>query len=329
LQRIITLKIMFNHAAAIGADIGRNLIKVAVVKIDGEIIAVKSFPLLQKQTRAYITEKILEAVRDIRLAVAAEGINPICIGVSAKGFIDHKSGIIAGPDQGISNWTNVPLGRIIKQETGLPVFVDNDANMMTIAEHRFGAARGYRNIIFVALRTGIGGGIIINDKLYRGSNNAGGEIGQMIINFDNGKSDKGIKGSYEHLASASSIVRRYNELMGSDDNKSGGGITCKEIFELSYKGSPEASITVEQNAELVGIGLANLITIFAPEIIVLGGGMSEADDSYIERIRKSAAANSLPDCRSDLKIERAQLGAAGSLLGSAYWSMTSLAGQII
>ena len=104
--------------------------------------------------------------------------------------------------------------KIVKQETGLPAYVDNDANMMTIAEHRFGAAKGFRNIIFVALRTGIGGGIIINDKLYRGANNAGGEIGQMIINCDNGTSDKGIKGSYEHFASASAIVRRYNEETG-------------------------------------------------------------------------------------------------------------------
>ena len=124
------------------------------------------------------------------------------------------SGIILGPDQGIKDWINVPLPEIVKQETGLPVYVDNDANMMTIAEHRFGAARGFKNIIFVALRTGIGGGIIINGKLYRGANNAGGEIGQMIINCDNGTSDKGINGSCEHFASASSIVRRYNEETG-------------------------------------------------------------------------------------------------------------------
>jgi glucokinase len=320
---------MFNHASAIGADIGRNLIKVAVVRIDGEIIAVKSCPLERKQTKEYLIGKILETIRDIRLVVAAEGINPICIGTSAKGFIDHKSGIILGPDQGISGWINVPFARIIKQETGLPVFVDNDANMMTIAEHRFGAARGFRNIVFVALRTGIGGGIIINDKLYRGANNAGGEIGQMIINCDNGTSDKGIKGSYEHFASAASIVRRYKELTTSEDDHRLSGISCKEIFELSYKNSPEASFAVRENAELVGIGLANLITIFAPEIIVLGGGMSEADDSYIELIKASAFSNSLPNCRSDLRIERAQLGAAGSLLGSAYWSMISLAGQNI
>jgi glucokinase len=320
---------MFNHAAAIGADIGRYSIKIAVVKIDGEIIAVKSYPLNQEQTRDYLIEKILEAVREIRQVVAAEGINPICIGTSAKVFIDHKSGIILGPDQGVKDWINVPYAKIVKQETGLPVYVDNDANMMTIAEHRFGAARGFKNIIFVALRTGIGGGIIINGKLYRGANNAGGEIGQMIINFDNGTSDKGIKGSYEHFASASSIVKRYYEETGFESDKKKKSISCKDVFELSYRNSPEAVKVVRENSEMVGIGLANLITIFAPEIIVLGGGMSEAHDSYITMIRNSAIANTLENCRSELRIERAQLGAVGSLLGSAFWSMTSLAGQSI
>jgi glucokinase len=320
---------MFNHAAAIGADIGRNLIKIAVVKMDGEIIAVKSYPLVQKQSRDYLLAKIIEAIREIRQTVAAEGINPICIGTSAKGFIDHRSGIILGPDQGITDWINVPFAKIIKQETGLPVYVDNDANMMTIAEHRFGAARGLKNVIFVALRTGIGGGIIINGKLYRGTNNAGGEIGQMIINWDNGLSDKGIRGSYEHFASASSIVRRYYEETGLVNDQKKKSVSCKEIFDLSYKNSPEAVKVVSENAGMVGIGLANLITIFAPEMIVLGGGMSEANDSYISAIKESAFTNSLENCRSEVRIERAQLGAVGSLLGSAYWSMTSLAGQSI
>jgi glucokinase len=320
---------MFKHAAAIGADIGRFLLKIAVVKISGEIIAVRSYPLVQKQTRDYLVDRLIEAVRDIRQTVAQEDINPICIGISAKGFVDQKAGIILGPDQGIKGWINVPLAKLIKQETGLPVYIDNDANMMTIAEHRFGAARGFDNVVFVALRTGIGGGIMINGKLYRGTGNAAGEIGQMIINLDSGTSDKGIKGSYEYFASASSVVRRYNEETFSEGERNGKVLSCKEIFELSYGNSPEAVKVVRENAEMVGIGLANLITIFAPEIIVLGGGMSEAHDSYLSMISDSAIANSLANCRSELNIVRAQLGAAGSLLGSAYWGMTSLAGKSV
>lgn len=320
---------MFSQAAAIGVDIGRDLIKAAVVKIDGEIIAVKTFPLDRKQTRDYLIAGIFQIIRNIRQSVAAENINPISIGISAKGFIDHRSGVILGPDQGIDDWIDVPVTRIVKQETGLPVFADNDANMMTIAEHRFGAAKGYKNVIFVALRSGIGGGIIINDRLYRGSNNAGGEIGQMIIDHSKGLSDKGIRGSFEHLASASSVVRRYLELCGSAGKKDFPTPSCREIFELSYRQSPEAVQVVSENAEYIGTGLANLITIFAPEIIVLGGGMSEADESYIEMIKQSAISNSLENCRSDLKIVRSHSGANGSLLGSAYLSLISLAGQSI
>ena len=319
---------MFNHAAAIGIDIGRNAIRIAVVRIHGEVISAKSFPLNPVQTREYLISAILDAIKDIRQSVATEGINPICIGTAAKGFIDHNSGVVLGPDQGIKDWTNVPLAKIINQETGLPAYVGNDANMMTIAEHRFGAAKGYSNIVFVALRTGIGGGIIINGKLYRGMNNAGGEVGQMIINFEHETSDKGIRGSYEQFASASAIMRRYREENGSTN----GGIkslSCREIFELSYKNEPVALKVVKENADLVGIGLANLITIFAPQIIVLGGGMSEANDGYLSMIKQSAFANSLENCRSLVKIERAHLGSRASLLGSAYYGMTRLAGKSI
>ena len=318
---------MFNHATAIGVDIGRYSLKIAVVRTGGNIITIKAFPLNQEQTMDYLITKLLDAIMEIRQTVATEGINPICVGVAAKGFIDHKSGIVLGPDQGIKGWTNVPLAKIVNKETGLPVYIGNDANMMTIAEHRFGAAKGFNNIIYVALRTGIGGGIIINGKLYRGVNNAGGEIGQMIINYDDGVSDKGIRGSYEHLASASAVVRRYYEEAGVAHEIKKLILTCKEIFELSYQNSPVAVKVVRENAEMVGIGLANLITIFAPEIIVIGGGMSEAQENYFTMIKKSAFENSLENCRSEVKIERAHLGSGAALQGSAYYSLTRLAGN--
>jgi glucokinase len=320
---------MFNYPAAVGIDIGRNSINIAVVKIGGEIVAAATFPLARTQSRDLLISGIFEAIRDIRLKVAAQGINPICIGIAAKGFIEHKAGIILGPDQGIRNWTNVPLAQIVNMETGLPVYVGNDANMMTIAEHRFGAAKGFNNIIFIALRTGIGGGIIINGKLYRGVNNAGGEVGQMIINYDNERSDLGIRGSYEYFASASALVRRYYDELKEPFDANKTTLSCKEIFELSYTGDKTASKVVNENAELVGVGLANLISIFAPEIIVVGGGMSEAKDSYFSLIKRSAFENSLENCRSEVKIERAHLGSAASLLGSAFYGLTRLAGKTV
>jgi len=320
---------MFKNTAAIGADIGRNILRIAVVNYGGEVIHENFYPLAEKQSADYLIERVVDAVRNIRTEVASAGINPICTGISAKGFIDQKAGIIIGPDRGIKGWKNVPLAKLVNKETGLPVFLGNDASLMTIAEQRFGAARNFSNVVFVALRSGIGGGIIINGKLYRGANNAAGEIGQMIINYDNGLSDKGIKGSFEHHASAAALVRRYLELSGKKSPVKGSHLTGKDVFELSYRNNVAASKAVRENAELVGIGLANLIAIFAPEIIVIGGGLSQAHDSYIKMIRKSAFANSLENCRAGVKIERAQLGTNAPLLGAAYYSMIRLAGKTI
>jgi glucokinase len=315
--------------AAIGADIGRLSLKIAVVDFAGEVISADSIPLDREQSKDYIISKLAGAVSEIRQKVAEKGINPVCIGISAKGFIDHQAGIVIGPDQGIKGWNNVPLAKIINREAGLPVYVGNDANLMTIAEHRFGAAKNLSNVIFVALRTGIGGGIIINGKLYRGVNTAGGEIGQMIINFSDGISDKGIKGSFEHFASASALVRQYSEVTGKSLKNEYRAPSCKEIFELSYKNDPAAVAVVNENADLVGIGLANLISIFAPEMIVLGGGMAEAGESYLEMIRKSAFTNSLENCRAEVKIEKALLGPGAALIGASYFSLSRLSGKVI
>ncbi|MCJ7449509.1 MAG: ROK family protein [Bacteroidales bacterium] len=320
---------MFKFSAAIGVDIARFSLRIAVVNARGEAIAEKVCPLDQKQTKEYLLSCLFGGIHDIRKTVSSNGINPICIGIAAKGFIDHQTGVVLGPDQGIKDWKNVPLAKVVKKETGLPVFVGNDANLMTVAEQRFGAARNYNNVIFVALRTGIGGGIIINGKLYRGLNNAGGEVGQMIINFADGISDKGIRGSFEHFASASALVRRYCEETGYISRRNKNIPTCKEIFELSYKKDPVAVRIVKENAYLVGIGLANLISIFAPEIIVLGGGMSDARESYIKMIKRSAFANSLENCRAKVKIERAKLGPKAAFIGAAFYSLLRLAGKPI
>jgi len=320
---------MYKYAAAIGVDIGRYSLKLAVLNIDGDVLSEESFPLKLKQDKDYIISGLKNAIQNIRQKVAALGINPICIGIAAKGFVDHQMGIVLGPEHGIAGWKNVPLSKTLNHETGLPVFVGNDANLMTIAEQRYGAAKGFRNVIFIALRSGIGGGIIINGKLYRGVNNAGGEIGQMIINYTGGVSDIGIHGSLEYYASSSALERRYSEESGQKEVKGNGKISAKEIFEMSYKNDQVAIKVVNENAMLIGIGLANLITIFAPEIIVIGGGMAEADESYLNLIRESAFANSLENCRSEVKLERAHLGSRAAILGAAYYSLTRLAGKTI
>ncbi|MCU0376938.1 MAG: ROK family protein [Bacteroidales bacterium] len=317
---------MYPHAAAIGADIGRSAIRTAVVRYDGKVMLRESFPLSAKLTRHNIISSLQSSIWRTRELAAMNGINPLAVGLSVPGFIDHDRGIVLGPDHGVKGWKNVPLASLLHSGTGFPVYAGNDANLMTIAEHRFGRAKGYRHVIFVALRRGIGGGIIIDGRLYRGVNNTGGEIGMMII--DTGRSEESVKGrgTLEDYASAGAMVKRYLQLRGEDPAGS-AMLRARTIFGMSEAGDPLARMVVNENARYVGIGLANIVSIFAPEIIVLGGGMALAGDHYLNEIKSQTKLNSLSWCAKGLKIEKATLGDDAAVAGAAWYALERLDGR--
>jgi glucokinase len=313
---------MYPHAAAIGADLGRFFIRTAVVRFDGRLLLKDSFPLREKLTKANIISSLESALRHAREQAASIGVNPIAVGVSVPGFIDHDRGVVLGPDQGIKGWKNVALASELNSTTGLPVYIGNDANLMTVAEHRFGAAKGYRHVIFIALRTGIGGGIIIDGKLYRGVNNAGGEVGMMII--DTGKPGDVMRGvgTLEEYACGRALVQQY--LSATGETGMSTTLRAADIFRLSREGDSAAGNAIAENARFIGIGLSNLVSIFAPEIIVLGGGMALAGEDYLNEIKKQTLLNSLPECSRGLRIEKAVLGADASVIGSAWYALSRL-----
>lgn len=317
---------MYPHAAAIGADIGRSAIRTAVVRYDGKIMLRESFPLPVKLTRHNIISSLQSSIWRTRELASASRINPLAVGLSVPGFIDHEHGIVLGPDHGVKGWRNVPLASLLQASTGFPVFAGNDANLMTIAEHRFGRAKGYRHVIFIALRRGIGGGIIIDGRLYRGVNNTGGEIGMMIINTCTCDETMKGRGTLEEFASAGALVKRYLLACGKDPSAA-ADLRAKTIFGLSAAGDSVAREVVDENARYVGIGLANIVSIFAPEIIVLGGGMALAGDHYINEIRRQTRINSLSWCSRGLKIERATLGDDAAVAGAAWYALERLDGR--
>jgi len=319
---------MYPHAAAIGVDIGRFFLKTAVVRFDGRLLLRESFQLSEKLTKRNIISSIESALWRTREIAAMNNINPLAVGISTPGFIDHVNGVVLGPDHGIKGWKNVQLASLINHSSGLPVYVGNDANLMTIAEHRFGVARGYNHVVFVALRNGIGGGIIIDGKLYRGVNDTGGEVGMMIVNIPGEDVNGQICCTLEQVASAAAMVKRYLHAKGS----AGGNshiLRARNIFDLYTAGDETATRIVRENARFVGIGLANLVSIFAPEIIVIGGGMALAGKFYIDEIRRETFSNSLKYCSKGLKIEQASLGSDASVIGAAWYALSRLDGNRI
>jgi glucokinase len=317
---------LYPHATAIGADLGRFAVRTAVVRYDGVVMQRNSFPLQKELTPGKIISTVRKALKLTREKAASEGINPLATGISVPGFIDHDQGVVLGPDHGIAGWKDVPLASIMSRALGLPAYAGNDANLMTLAEHRYGRARGYRHAIFIALRTGIGGGIIIDGKLYRGVDNSGGEVGMMIIDKGARRAEQGISGTLEDYASGEALVRQYMEAGGTDTGIT-GRMRAKDIFEMSRAGDAIAKHAVMENARYIGIGLANLSSIFAPEIIVLGGGMALAGEDYIDLIRKQTAKYSLPWCSGRMKIETALLGDDAAVAGAACYALDRLDGK--
>ncbi|MDT8400969.1 MAG: ROK family protein [Bacteroidales bacterium] len=323
---------MYEYATAIGVDIGRTMIRTSLVRYGGKILSDFSYNYNIVPDRESLIAMIIDAISRTRTEAGDQSLNPLCVGIAAKGFVNYLEGIIYGPDQGIAGWKDVPLASLVKEATGLPAFIDNDANLMAIAEHYNGAGQGYGNIIFVALRSGIGGAIIIDGKLYRGADNAGGEIGQMSLDMYGNYSDKGIRGSFEYFASSVALVRNYLAMSGqmNDGNENmTDKLRARDIFELSYEGDHHAKMAVRDNANYVGAGLANLISIFSPDIIILGGGMAMARDEYFEMITESAASNTLEYCRRNVKIVKAKLGFHASLMGAGIYALTRLDGKHI
>lgn len=323
---------MYINATSIGIDIGRTQIRSALMRYDGELLDSHAFPFERGLDRDQLVDIIVKAVDYTRNSSGKHKTNPLCVGIAAKGFIDFKRGVVIGPDRNIPGWTDVPLSSIISGATGLPCYVDNDAKLMAIAEYNFGIASGHSNVIYVALRSGIGGAIIIDGKLYRGNNNAAGEIGQMSILLSGPYSKIGVRGSLEHYASSDALIESYRNLrLNKTDTPIDkiNGLRAKDIFELSYSGDQDAITAVNENAGYIAAGLANIISIFSPQIIVLGGGMAQASDKYIDLIREKTISNSVEFCSRDVKIERASLGNYGSLKGAAFFALTRLDGKYI
>jgi glucokinase len=320
---------MNSYTTAIGIDIGRYQINSAVIKSSGELLIARATDLSGEQDRDYLIKVVADAVKQIRADAAEMRLNPVCTGISAKGFINTSTGVMIGPDRGIKGWRDVPLARLINRETSLPVYVGNDANLMTLAEHRLGAARGYKNVIFMSLRTGIGGGIIIDGKLYSGVNSAGGEFGQMIIDVNGQKNPCGIPGTLEYYASSQALVDSFLGKGGDPGDMLPANLRAKDVFDLHYQSNEVATSAVMENARFVGIGIANLISVFAPEIVVLGGGMARAGDDYINAVRDAAFANSLEDSRQNVVITRAKLGEVAAITGAALFAMARLGGKAV
>ena len=296
---------------AAGIDLGGTFVKYALVSETGDILLEGKLPIGGKATKDDTLNAIEASIQKAIDKANEEDLKVEGIGIGSPGIV-YDAVVLGGADN-LNGWENIDLGSIFSTKFNLPVLADNDANVMGLGEVAFGSAKDCTDVIFFTVGTGIGGAIVINGQLYGGYKNRGAELGHVTIDHKGIDCNCGGRGCLEAYASTSALIEQYAKLVGKDVE----AINGHYIVEKFHEGEKEAVHCMEEHTDYLGHGIAGFINTFAPQKIVIGGGISEAGQFYIDMIKKSALGYAMPDCSTFTDIVGATLGNNAGCLGAA------------
>jgi glucokinase len=306
----------------VGVDLGGTKILVLVADASGRVLGDARVPTPAAQGPDAVIGVVVSAVRDAAGEAHIDLSKIRAAGVSAPGPIDFAAGVVTDPPN-LPGWHNVPLARILHERLGLATALENDANCQGVAEHQFGAGRGYKDLIFVTISTGIGGGIIIDNELYVGASGAAGEVGHIGVTTDGRTCGAGHPGCLEAYASGTAIANRAREMI-----EAGGLIrtarlaehnpplSAETVYLAGQQGEAEATAIIESAGRYLGIGLASLINAFNPQAIVVGGGLVNMGETILGPAVETARTRSFAQSFTDVRIVEGELGERAAALGA-------------
>jgi glucokinase len=305
----------------IGIDIGGTAIKGGLVDEKGAIIYTKEIPTQSKEGYGVVLSNIYSLIESLMEIAKTYERKPGFIGLGIPGLADKKSDyVIFCTNLG---WNNVPLGIDLKKKFGLPVIIENDATIAGFAESICGLTKNYENSVFLTLGTGIGAGLVINNKIFSGSHGVGSEVGHMIIGENFYNCSCGKNGCFETFASATALIKYVeNQINGGRQTILSGvpNIGAKEIFEAAKQGDELAKETISRFIKYLSIGIVNIINIMDPEIIAIGGGMSKGLADILSDIHDEVARLAHYKTLPYGKIVISELGNEAGIIGAAMLS---------
>ena len=308
----------------IGVDLGGTTIKFAILTEDGEIQQKWSIETNILSDGQFIIPDIIDSINHHidMYDMTADQFDGI--GLGSPGTINHEKGTIKGAYN--LNWTNsVYPVRDIEKGTGLPVTIENDANVAALGERWQGAGNNANDVVFVTLGTGVGGGIIANGQLLQGQNGAAGEIGHVTVDPHGFMCTCGKRGCLETIASATGIVRvardRASEYDGTSELKAmlddGQDISAKDVFDLAKKDDDLAMIVADYVCDSLGFVLGNIANTLNPKYVVIGGGVSAAGDFLLNKVDKAMRKNEFATIKDSTELRLASLGNGAGVIGAA------------
>lgn len=294
---------------SLGIDVGGTNIKVGVTSLSGKILhraAFETGPYLQN--RQHLIAALVGAVKKMMTRPGLSRKNCIGIGVGLPGLVDPQKGVVKFLPN-IPGWRNVPLQSILEKELRVLTRIENDVNMITLGEWEFGAGQGYRNLICMTLGTGVGGGLILNNELYRGEGFVAGELGHIPINEKGPACNCGGFACFEGAVGNRQLLRSIRSFFHKE-------LTIQDMFRYAQAGDRRALKFWEETARHIGNALTGVVNVLNPPLIIIGGGVSHNAKYLFPTIRRVILSRAMKVQAAMVRIVRARLGDDAGIIGA-------------
>jgi glucokinase len=305
---------------ALAIDIGGTKISAALVNRQGSVVQRQIRPTRADLGAPAILQTVVEAGKELLATAQRFDLSVSAIGIGSAGQVDADNGVITYAAGNLPGWSGLPLADAVRQALGLKVFVDNDVNALALGEHHFGAGRGSREGLYIAVGTGVGGAVIRMGTIWRGATWSAGEICHLVIDFDGGRRCScGATGHLEAYTCGPAMVQRYRELSNSRE-----ATDLESVAERARQGDGHALQAIAEGAKILGTALGGVLNVLDPELVVVGGGVPEVGDLWWRHFEAALRANPMPG-PSGITVRPALLGADAVLSGAAWLAFDGLA----
>lgn len=304
----------------IGVDLGGTLVRAAVATG-----AASHTPPVRHHTPAMASPEVVLDTVAAAVHEAGGGVTPAGVAIGIPGPLDPATGIVFDTPN-LHGWHELPAQRLLEERVGCPVAIHNDANLAAYAEWVAGAGMGAVDMIFVTVSTGIGGGLILNSELYSGSGGTAGEIGHMVIDPEGPPCGQGHTGCLEGSASGTAIAKRARALVAAGEKTSLSALApdaldARAVSDAAAAGDPLAVEIYTHAARLLGLAVGGLLNLLSPELVVVGGGLSNAGELLFTPMRSAMAEIAFAARLGRCRLERAALGTDAGLVGAVAWAV--------
>ncbi len=295
-------------AAAAGVDFDHDKVRVAVSDLSRRVLAEASAPHDVDHDATGALDLAAQLVEQVLAEADLQRERLLGAGIALAGPIDHDNGALH-PSDVLPGWAGVDVASELEKRLQTPVYVDNDANLGALAEVTLGAGRNTSFAAYVSISSGIGAGIIVEGRPYRGHRGTAGEIGHVVVDHQGPICRCGNRGCLETLASAPALLRL---VQASRDEE----LTVRQMIELAHEGDAGCRRAIADAGQVVGRVVAGLVNLFSPEMVAIGGDLGEAGDLLLEPLREAVRRDALPAAATELRIVAGELGERANLLGA-------------